>query len=227
MIRVSQSRALVACMPALLLGACSTGGQKLTHSGFLPDYAQLQKPAKKKNVAVWVSPDYRPERYQQVVIEPVEWRAPPRDAKAEKQLGDALHEHLVTALSGRYQVVEGSQVRGDALRVRSAITGVRRTRWFLNAPLQVATLAAGGLGVLAPLRGGGSVEIQIDDAGTQRPVLQLATYRNGQPWNIKGSYVGYNHAEQAFEGAAAQLVGYLDGTSAAPTPGASKAKTAQ
>ena len=195
---------------ALLLPACSTGGQKLTQSGFLPDYAQLQKPEKKKNVAIWVSPDYRPEAYRQVIVEQPEWLAPHRDGKTEQAMRDALRERLVAALSTSHHVIPATSIApAGTLRVRSAITGIRRTRWFLNAPLQVATLAAGGLGVLAPLRGGGSVEIAVDDARSHRPILQMATYRNGQPWNVKGSYLAYEHARQAFGQAAEALDVYV------------------
>lgn len=202
--------ALTCGVTALLITACSTGGQKHTQSGFLPDYAQLQKPEHKKNVAIWISPDYRPDAYRQVIVDQPQWLAPHRDAKTEQSMRDALRERLVVTLSTSHRVIaDTGAVPAGTLRVRSAITGIRRTRWFLNAPLQVATVAAGGLGVLAPLRGGGSVEIAVDDARSRRPVLQMATYRNGQPWNVKGSYVAYEHARQAFGQAAEALDGYV------------------
>lgn len=195
---------------ALLLTACSTGGQKLTQSGFLPDYAQLYKPEHKKNVAIWISPDYRPDSYRKVIVDQPQWLAPHRDSKTEQTMRDALRERLVAALSTSHRVIADTNAApAGTLRVRSAITGIRRTRWFLNAPLQVATFAAGGLGVLAPLRGGGSVEISVDDARSRHPVLQMATYRNGQPWNVKGSYVAYEHARQAFGQAAEALDSYV------------------
>lgn len=203
------SMALAFGTAATLLTACSTGGQKLTKSGFLPQYEHLQSPQKKRNVALWIAPDYTVSRYETVTVEDIEWHAPRRDAKTEAMLRTAFRDRLIEALSPQYRVVLPTQADATTLRVRGAITGVRRTRWFLNAPLQAVTFAAGGLGVLAPLRGGGTEEIQVEDARSGKPVVQMVTYRNGQPWNVKGSYVAYDHARQAFDDAAEILTGYL------------------
>ncbi|TCP96376.1 uncharacterized protein DUF3313 [Sphingomonas sp. PP-F2F-A104-K0414] len=197
------------CAAPLLLASCSTGGQMLTKSGFLPDYGKLQKP-KRKNVAIWVSSGYQSEVYHQVIIDEPKWLAPHRDPKVEAAMREALRESLIATLSISHRVIpDVATAPAGTLRVRSAITGIRRTRWFLNAPLQVATFAAGGLGILAPLSGGASVEIVVDDAASRNSVLQMATYRNGQPWNIKGSYVAYDHARQAFEQSAKALAYFI------------------
>ena len=203
------SRALAIGAAVTLLAGCSTGGQKLTKSGFLTQYEHLQSPKKKKNVALWIARDYSVSRYKTVTVEDIEWHAPRRDAKTENMLRAAFRERLIESLSPQYKVVLPTQADTATLRVRGAITGVRRTRWFLNAPLQAVTFAAGGLGVLAPLRGGGTEEIQVEDARSGKPIVQMVTYRNGQPWNVKGSYVAYDHARQAFDDAAKILASYL------------------
>lgn len=85
---------------------------------------------------------------------------------------------------------------------RSAITGTRRTRWFVNGLIQAAQFAVGMIAPLAPLQGGASEELQIEDVATGQPLIRIATFHNGKPWNVKGAYVAYDHARGAFTRAA-------------------------
>ncbi|MCC2978235.1 DUF3313 domain-containing protein [Sphingomonas sp. PL-96] len=207
--------ALVACA----LAGCSTGGQKLTRSGFIGEQQPLQRAGKHKNAAFWVAPTYDGATYRRVVVAPVEWHAPPRDAAVQERLKRQFRDALTERLAGRYRIVEAREADASTLRVRAAITNVRRTRWYINAPAQVASsLTFGTVSLFAPLQGGASEEIQVEDARTGAVLAQLAAYRNGKPWNVKGSYVAYDHARMAFAEAARRLDEVLAGSIVADRP---------
>ena len=199
-------------LAAMSLASCSTGGQRLTQSGFLGDYAKMQKVEDEGNDALWVAPSYLPARYTSVIVERPEWLAAKRDAVTQARLSQALHDQLTEQLGARYRILSGNPKPGT-LRVRTAITDTRRTRWFANVPEQVAYSAVvGGVGtLLAPLQGGASVEMQVEDAQVGQPLVRMAAYRNGKRCDVKGNYVAYRHAEQAFDKAATLLHGAMTG----------------
>lgn len=200
----------------LIMSACSTGGQRFTQSGFLGGYEQLSRSKRHGNAAFWLSADYRPAQYDNVVLAPVTWLAPHRDEAVEQRLKEELGGSLRDVLSQRYRIVDPSRAGQRTLYVRAAITNTRRTRWFVNAPAQVvSTLALGSLSILAPLQGGASVEIEVSGDANRVPVAQLSFYRNGKPWNFKGSYVAYDHARLAFREASKQLGDVLAGQAVA------------
>ncbi len=208
-----RSAVVILGLPTLLLTGCSTGGQALTRSGFLEDNEPLERDVKHKNAAIWVSPTYRRDQHRQVVVEPVERYAPARDAEVEACLKHEFREALIRRLSLRYRIVGAPAANASTLPVRAAITNVRRTRWYINVPAQVATTVTfGAISLLAPLQGGASEEIQIEDANTGAVVAQLAAFRNGKPWNVKGSPVAYDHARMAFDDASERLDDMLAGT---------------
>jgi hypothetical protein len=199
--------AIMFALPLLAgVSACSTGGQKLTRSGFLPDYSAMAPTKQHKKDAIFVAADYAPAAYDRVVVEPVEWYAPGRDDKTRNKLKADFHTRLVQSFATRYRVVDASEAGPGTLRVRSAITGTRPARWYLNVPAQAAQLALGGIGLFRPSSGGASQEMQIQDAVSGRPLVQVATFRNGKPWHVSGSYVPYDHARGAFTQASKLLV---------------------
>ena len=169
----------------------------------------------------FVAADYAPTSYDKVVVEPVEWYAPERNDKTKEKLKANFHSRLVERLSTKYRVVDASEAGPGTLRVRSAITGTRPARWYLNLPAQAAQLALGGIGLFRPSAGGASEEMQIQDAVSGRPLVQVATFRNGKPWHVSGSYVPYDHARGAFTEASKLL------TEVATTPDASRVAAAK
>jgi len=200
----------------LLLTACSTGGQKFTRSGFLGGYDHLNRSKQHGNMAFWLAPDFRSEKYDNVALAPVTWLATHRNEAVERRLREELSRSMRDVLSRRYRMIDPSAADDRTLIVHAAITNTRRTRWFVNAPAQVAsTLALGGFSVFAPLQGGASVEIEVSGRARQIPVAQLSLYRNGRPWDFKGSYVAYDHARLAFNEASKRLGEILVGQAAA------------
>lgn len=214
---------VIAVTPLVALAACSTGGQRLTRTGFLSDYSQMHPTKEHKKSSIYVAADYAPADYTKVIIDPVEWHAPSRDEKTKAKLSADFHERLVRSFSAKYEVVDTTQAAPDVLRVRSAITGTRPSRWYYNIPAQAAQLALGGIGLFRPSSGGASQEMQVQDAVTGRPLVQVATFRNGKPWHVSGSYVPYDHARGAFTDASKLLTEVTirpDSSRGEPTPAA-------
>ncbi|SOB79108.1 Protein of unknown function [Sphingomonas guangdongensis] len=195
----------LAAVPLVALAACSTGGQRLTETGFLSDYSQMAPTKEHKKASIYVAPDYTASDYTKVIVDPVEWHAPARSDKVQARLIADFHERLVRSFGTRYEVVGADQAGPGVLRVRGAITGTRPSRWYYNVPAQVAQVALGGIGLFRPSAGGASQELQAQDAVTGRPLVKLATFRNGKPWHVSGSYVPYDHARGAFNDASKLL----------------------
>jgi hypothetical protein len=202
------------------LAGCSTGGQRLTRSGFLADYDSLAREKNHRNVALYVAPGFSAARYDRVILEPIAWRAPERPEAVEAELKQAFQDRLVKHLSGRFTVVTDAGEAGGkdgvdlshTLRIRAAITNSRRATWYAN----VAAQAVSGYGaVMRPSAGGASEEIEVLDAASGQRVLAIATYYNGQFWDVAGSYLQFGHARAAFSHGARVLRGALDDAGAA------------
>jgi hypothetical protein len=128
---VSARRTAVVMLTLPLLGglaACSTGGQKLTRSGFLPDYSAMGPTKQHKKDAIFVAADYAPGAYDKVVVEPVEWLAPTRSDETKEKLKADFRSRLVRSFGTKYRVVDASEAGPGTLRIRSAITGTRPGR---------------------------------------------------------------------------------------------------
>ncbi len=196
---------ILAIAPLAALAACSTGGQRLTRTGFLTDYSQMHPTKEHKKASIFVAADYEPASYTKVIIDPVEWRAPARNDETKAKLSADFHERLVRSFGAKYEVVDATSAAPGVLRVRSAITGSRPARWYYNLPAQAAQLALGGIGLFRPSSGGASQEMLVEDAMTGRPLVQVASFRNGKPWHVSGSYVPYDHARGSFTDASKLL----------------------
>ncbi len=216
----------LAIAPIIALGACSTGGQRLTRSGFISDYSQMKPTKAHKKDAIYVAADYAAPAYTKVIVEPVEWYAPDRPQKTRERLQADFHDRLVRHMGTKYQVIDADQAGPGVLRVRSAITGTRPARWYLNVPAQAAQLALGGFGLIRPSSGGASEEMQVQDAVTGQPLVQVATFRNGEPWHVSGSYVPYDHARGAFTDASQLLAEVVANPDPSRLPGKTSTEVA-
>ena len=199
----------------VVLAGCSTGGQRLTRSGFLDNYDSLAREKDHHNVALYVRPGFSAARYDRVILEPIAWRAPERPDRVKSELEKAFHDRLIKSLSSHFTVVADTGEAGArdgqdlarTLRIRAAITNSRRASWYAN----IAAQAVSGYGaVMRPSAGGASEEIEVLDAASGQRVLALATYYNGQFWDVAGSYLQFGHARAAFSHGAEVLRRALD-----------------
>ena len=195
---------------AYLLSLAACGGQGLTQTGFLDNYDRMQPQPDHTRDAIYVKPGLMASNYAKVIVEPVAWvpapDTPVRDEDTKATLQGNLRDALTKSLGERFTVIEDPGAGRDpgpgVLRVRSAITNTRRGLWWVNVPAQAAQIAVGTVGLLRPSAGGASEEIDVRDASTGEQLVAIATYNNGLPYNISGSYLEYGHARRAFRIAA-------------------------
>lgn len=215
---------LLSCAGVLALSGCA--GQKTTQTGFIAPqtYAQMVHPKGHTDDLVYVAPGLQPGAYRYAVIAPVLWhpvnKAPVLKPEIQARMTEAFESELRKTLGEDFKILPASPLvtapsgpfsAGNfppgTLRISAAITNLRRSKWYYNALPIVAGFAAGAAGgglppIPPPAPGGASEELLATDAMTGAPVLAIATYNNGMPWNMVGQWLPYAHARRAFHLAA-------------------------
>ncbi|QEH96947.1 DUF3313 domain-containing protein [Gluconobacter thailandicus] len=201
---------LISCAFIFSLTGCA--GQKTTQTGFIPQntYGQMVHQKDHTDDLVYVSPTIDASKYHFVVIDPVTWhpaaKAPKLKPEAEARMTKAFHDALVKALAHDFRVITPEECEptcANTIRVRAAITNIRRSKWYYNALPIVAGFAAGAVGggvppIPPPFPGGASEELVATDATTGETLIAISTYNNGMPWNMMGQWLPYAHAKRAF-----------------------------
>jgi hypothetical protein len=204
-------------MAALLSGTAGCAGQDVTKTGFLTNYDQMKSTADHEDDLIYVNPGLKTANYRAVIIDPVVWHpvadGPQLSPEIATRMETAFHDSLVKEFGPQLQVVDGSSCGKCAgiLRVRAAITNVRRSKWYFNiipVTLDLGATAAGGFlpPIPPPAPGGASEELAAVDAATGETMVTIATYNNGMPWNPTGQILPYRHAQRAFTLASKLLV---------------------
>lgn len=198
---------------SLMLALATTGcaGQKVTHSGFLPEETYGEMTPQKGHVDdhIYVKAGLDAEKYKTAVIDPVVWHpvanAPHLEPEVATRMTDAFNTEIRKHVGKIYAIVDASECGtcSDAVHIRAAITNIRRSKWYYNAIPAVAGIAAsavgGGLPPLPPpAPGGASEELIAVDGATGETLVAIATYNNGMPWNTMGQWMPYLHAKRAF-----------------------------
>lgn len=126
--------AIVAC--ALAPAGCRSGGAEPEPSGFLTDYARLAPSPTHPDVLVWSDPEADWSRYHRILIEPVMVVPVPGaeskdyDVARVRKQAKHLRRTLEQAVMGRYPIA--GEPGPDVLRLRVALTDIRRARPLLN-----------------------------------------------------------------------------------------------
>jgi hypothetical protein len=185
----------VPLLAVALLGltACSSTHQSrgVTESGFLGDYAQLQKGKGDQAKLVYIDPAADWTKYSKIMIEPVQlWDSEDPDSKLgklSKENQEMLVSYLYTTLSNNlskdFQIVE--QAGPGVLVLRSAVTEAKKSRPVSNlissiVPFGMAlsltkrVIFGTGLGV-----GEAQVEMELLDGQTKQRVAAAVDRRAG------------------------------------------------
>jgi len=125
--------------------AASAAFAQEQNSGFLRDYASLEETqgARGEAVRAWVSPQFTPDRYNAILLDPLAFYPEPRPSKkvsAEvlQQILDYANGQLRKALDERFNLV--AQAGPGVARLRIAITSVAAKDESLK-PYQLVPLA--------------------------------------------------------------------------------------
>jgi hypothetical protein len=191
---VSGSATAIAVLAFVTLavgGGCASTKQVPTvePSGFLVDYSELRPGKGGQSLLVSFDPDANFAAYTSVLIDPVTvWMRPGSDLAALPQedlqrLSHQLRAALREQLGLEFELVE--QPGPGVLRVRSAITEVRKSRVVLDMvsslpPLRILT----GVGALATgthaFVGGAAIEVEIQDAESGKRLIAAVDERAGR-----------------------------------------------
>ena len=177
---------LIACATIAPLMGCA--GQKVTKTDFIPpeSYAQMTHMKGHVDDLMYINLTMDVARYHTVMIDPVIWhpisKAPKLPPQAEARMTAAFQKELGDALGHDFQVVTAVDCGTctDVIRVRAAITNIRRSKWYYNAIPVVAGFAAGAAGggmppIPPPAPGGASEELVASDAATGATLVAVAT----------------------------------------------------
>lgn len=190
-------------LPALLLLPLVVGcaGMRVTDTGFLDDFDQLEPAAEKRvrgvpDEVLWYErPDVDWASYARVHVTPVEWRRVAEgahsdltEAEAAKLTGQ-LGRRLREAFGEHFEVVDAPGA--GTLVVRAALTDVDHQLPWLN-----------WVGVLLAVpvdMGGLSGEVEVLDGGTRERLLAMAAHRDGTPFLLLECFSRFGHAKHGMK----------------------------
>ncbi|MCL4780056.1 MAG: DUF3313 family protein [Gammaproteobacteria bacterium] len=141
----SSSCLAVALAFSLLAGVSPVHADEVAHSGFLPDYSQLekQKDAKGSELLRWQSPNLSKANYQKILLEPVTFYPEPQ---ASEQVSDQVLKDIQAYLDsslrtvGLANVPQATEAGPGVLRIKVAITAVETSSSGLK-PWQLIPVA--------------------------------------------------------------------------------------
>ena len=176
----------VAALAGLLaLAGCSSKIAKPEqYSGFLKDYSNLKEPELR-----WISPDYNPSNYDNVVYNPITYYPVPKPTTqvGEKALNDILsytNKEMKQAISERKPLATTAGKR--SLIFRGAITGVDSSKEGLQfyEVIPVAMIIAGTQAATGHRTMDTNLyfEGELIDAATKKPVIKVV--RKGEGKNL-------------------------------------------
>lgn len=182
-------RALLCTALSLVASACSSD-EVFTRSGFLPDYAVLKResaPAGGDRM-VYVSPDFVPERYGALILEPVVFYPEPRPtSEVSAQTMKDLRDYVDTTL--RHHLISKVQLTDTpgpgVARWQMALTAVSSEKDGL-APYQYIPVALIVTGAMALAEGGLpqqpkiAFELKVTDSQSSKPLLLLVRGGTGE-----------------------------------------------
>jgi len=196
---------IIAVTSLLSLGCQQT--QKVTTSGFLGDYSQLEPWEGNKKIMVYEKPGVNWKQYKRLMVDPivVDYHPSTKSRRVKPhelvKLTDFFHEKIVKAVDDTYPVTETPAP--DVLRIRVCITDIDPTVTALNIASSVA--------VFVPLdMGGAAIETEYIDSVTKERIFAAMEQRKGVPVNLIEGLSKYSHAKGAFKYWAKELRKQLD-----------------
>jgi len=177
-----RARRVLVLALASLVAACA-GESEFKRTSFLPDYSRLRMepaPTGGKRM-IYVSPDFRPDYYQALIVEPAIFFPEPEPsiqvpAETLTQIRDSLDASLRRSLSQRVRLTD--QPGPGVARWRLALTTSNREddegkdeNFIPIALVMTSTMAASEGGI--PKEPRIALELQVTDSLTQAPLLLM------------------------------------------------------
>ena len=183
----------VVLMSIVVVGAVAgCAGQKVGHSGFLQNYAQLKPDPKVDGALRYLNPTKNLRQYDKFIIDPIAVYFAPGakgagiDPAKLKELTDYFRSEIVKVLTKNYRVV--SAPGKGVMLLRIAITDVEESEPLLNIH-PAMKLSGAGLG-------GASMEAEGVDSNTRERIGAIVETRSGDRMSITAGLSRLGHAKQ-------------------------------
>ncbi len=186
--------AVVLMSISVVSAVAGCASQKVGHSGFLQNYAQLKPDPQVDGALRYLNPKKNLKQYDKFIIDPIAVYFARREKRSGagidpaklKILTDYFYVELHNALSKNYKVV-GAPGRGVML-LRIAITDVEESEPLLNIHPAMKMSGAG--------LGGASMEAEGVDSNTGERIGAIVETRSGNRMSITAGLSRLGHAKQ-------------------------------
>ncbi len=167
---------------------CATKEVKLTETGFLSSYSDLEADMDSQGMYTYKNPSVKiAEQYSKILIAPVQFKFD-SSVKADKmtdedrdQLADHFVEKLEEGLAENYMVADSPGE--DVMLLRTAVTDILPNNVWLNIHW-TTTLIGGGIG-------GASLEAELVDSLTGERMMSFIDARKGKKLTQKLTVPNY------------------------------------
>ena len=172
------------------LTGCAAKEVKLTETGFLSSYSDLEPDMDSQGMYVYKNPNVNiAERYSQILIAPVQFKldsAVKADTISDEdrnKLADHFYQELKAGLEKKHTITDSPGE--DVLLLRAAVTDILPNTVWLNIHWST-TLIGGGIG-------GASLEAELVDSITGERMMSFVDARRGK--NITQKLTVPNYAK--------------------------------
>lgn len=198
---------LVNIMFLFVVTGCATKQIKLTETGFLSSYSDMEADADSLGMFVYKNPAVDlTGRYSKILIAPVQFELDPsvkdnaiKDEDREK-LAEYFYGQLEENLAKNHTIADAPG--NDVLLLRTAITGVVPNKVYLNLHWSTTLMGAGV--------GGASLEAELVDSVTGERMVSFVDARRGKRLNYTKGLTKWGHTKEVLGIWARTMAAHLD-----------------
>jgi hypothetical protein len=192
-----------------LITSCSSTFQtrKVSTSGFLGDYSQLEKGSGDEAQLIYINPQTDFNSYTKILMDPVKFYSDENstlEGEDKKRIVDYLHASIIEQLKFDYRFV--NEPGAGTMRLRVAITEARGSKVFLDTMSSVMPPGI-ALNMLKKIATGtnlsvgkASIELEIQDLQTGERLVAAVDERAGRKYTGKfDKFDKYHTVGDAFD----------------------------
>jgi len=189
-----------------IITACSSTfkTRKVTTSGFLDDYSQLEKGNRKEAQLRYINPQTDFKAYTRILMDPVKFYSDKNcklEGEDKKRIVDYLHATIIEQLKTNYTFV--NKPSAETMRLRVAITDASGSKVVMDTISSVIPIGM-AMGLVKKVATGtnlsvgkASVELEILDSQTGERLVAAVDERAGRKYT--GKFDKYHTVEDAFD----------------------------
>ena len=193
----------------LLTISCSSTfkTRKVTTSGFLDDYSQLEKGSRKEAQLRYINPQTDFNAYTRILMDPVKFYSDKNcklEGEDKKRIVDYLHATIIEQLKTNYTFV--NKPSAETMRLRVAITDASGSKVVMDTISSVIPIGM-AIGLVKKVATGTNlsvgkarIELEIQDSQTGERLAAAVDERAGRKYTGKfDKFDKYHTVEDAFD----------------------------